>query len=85
MNVAIQLPSMLRRLDVDAGQSCDSFMPLLERAAMTCAICPKQGVCKAWLDSGGAPEYWRVFCPNSRLIDWLPKRHLQRGDRGSAA
>ncbi len=67
MNAPIQLPAMLRRLDVDAGQSCDLFMPLLERIAMTCAICPKLGVCKAWLDSGGAPEWLVRDCSPGRV------------------
>lgn len=78
MNPSIKLPDMLRRLNVDAGQACELFAPLLERAATTCAVCPALGVCKAWLAGGGAPEDWRGFCPNARLIECLPKRRAHR-------
>ena len=81
MKLSINLLDMLHRLNVDAGLSYELFMPLLERAAMTCSNCLRPGICKAWLAGGGAPEDWRCFCPNAQLIECLPRRCKQYEER----
>jgi hypothetical protein len=36
-----------------------------------CATCPTQALCSRWLGKGGAPDEYRLFCPNAGNFDLL--------------
>ena len=49
MTQPLLLHSMLSRLNVDIGRASDLYMPCLEQAVGTCAICANTETCRTWL------------------------------------
>lgn len=64
------LDGMILRLGLEkAFAFCEP--PLLREIERRCATCPTQAICGRWLNKGGAPGEYRLFCPNASNFDLL--------------
>jgi hypothetical protein len=66
------LDAMILRLDLEK-EFAFADPRLLRHIERCCATCPTQAVCSRWLSTRGAPDEYRLFCPNAGNFALLTK------------
>ena len=82
MKTTSRLTGMLRRLNIDVTHCLDLNLPLVSRAAVVCETCQSADECETWLRRAKQDHGDRAFCPNTALLDCLPRSAaITQGDR----
>lgn len=70
----------LGRMTARAGLDVERTpLPVRIDLHLNCAGCMERGLCRSWLNSGNKGIGYRVFCPNSRMLDRLLQVQRWRG------